>query len=199
MLKKIFFAVTALFMAAAVTPAEAGISFYTAPQGSPGGVRAVVKTIFSLGIQWDFGDKKPEIVAAVRRTQTDAQSRVTGGKVDLTMPLALDMNFAPKLRVLGVAGDRNIQAEAGFGLRLTPHSISPLIAGGVQLPYVNGGANYIFADGLKPYLGFNTIRRAVAPTRTPDTISCSSGVLQDATYLVNPGFVVGGKTCYHSY
>ncbi|MDO8352813.1 MAG: hypothetical protein Q7T14_05075, partial [Aestuariivirga sp.] len=56
------------------------------------------ETVFSLGIQFDFGDMQPEIVGAVRHTKTDDDNDVYGGKLDVAVPLLGDDNFMPTVR-----------------------------------------------------------------------------------------------------
>lgn len=73
------------------------------------------ETVFSIGIQLDFGDMQPEIVGAVRHTNTDEDNDVVGGKLDVAIPILGDDNFMPTVRVLGLAGSRDIQGEAGLG------------------------------------------------------------------------------------
>jgi hypothetical protein len=123
-----------------------------------------LKTVFSLGIQWDFSDMKPQLVGAVRRTETTSRDAVHGGKVDLAIPLSANMSFDPTLRVLGLAGGREVQGEAGFGWRVRGGEFMASV--GVQAPYTNGGVNFVFNGPIKPYFGVNTIGRAPAPNTT---------------------------------
>ena len=112
------------------------------------------ETVFSLGIQFDFGDMQPEIVGAVRHTKTDEDNDVYGGKLDVAVPILGEDNFMPTVRVLGLAGSRDIQGEAGLGFDFA--SQQALVGAGVQVPYVNGGLNLLFDGELHPYLGVNT-------------------------------------------
>ena len=178
--------------------AMAGIN-YSTPTGGPSTTKSRFQTIFSIGVQWDFGDKKPQVVAAVRRTQTTTQSAVYGGKMDIAIPLSTDGFFNPTVRLLAVGGDRTIQGEAGFGATRTAQgSISPLLALGAQVPFVNGGVNYGFGQGLTPYLGLNTVKRAAAPKRTPSTLMCQTGYTLTSTPLSPSSatsFYNNGFTC----
>jgi hypothetical protein len=194
MLRKLIFTLGALIAAAAFGPAQAQTT-YTTPDVSPTYVRKTLQTVFSFGVQWDFGENRPDFVAGVRRTQTNTTSHVTGSKIDVSFPLTFDDGFQPRVRVLGLAGNRTAQGEAGVGVSVKQSKLSPLVAAGVQFPYVNGGANYIFGAGLKPYLGVNTINRAPGPTVTGGTLSCASGELQESIVDDPPENIVNGQIC----
>ena len=185
----------------AVGSAMAGFPSYATPTGGPGSIKSRFQTIFSLGVQWDFGDKKPQVVAGVRRTQTTTQSAVYGGKMDIAIPLATDGFFNPTIRLLAVGGDRTVQGEAGVGAtRTTQGAISPLLALGAQAPFVNGGVNYVNGQGMAPYLGVNTVARAAAPQRSASTLACPTG--HNWTLTSTPlypsqavGYLNNGYTC----
>lgn len=114
-------------------------------------------TAFSVGVQYDFGDMQPELVGSVRHTVTDTENDVTGGKVDLSIPLTGD-NHMPTMRAMGVAGSTDVQGE--FGLGYDFGSAQALVAGGAQGPYVNGGINYQLDGKFAPYIGVNTLKDA---------------------------------------
>lgn len=178
--------------------ASAGISLpptYQTPSG--GGVFSRLKTVFSVGLQWDFGDQKPQVVGSVRRTRTSPSNEVLGGKLDVAIPLMPESFTSPTFRILGLAGDRTFQGEGGFGFSLSGGKINPLLAVGAQGPYTNAGVNFVIGDKLHPYFGFNTIRRAPDP-RSGGALSCNSPFLLTNTPL-NPGaaapYLVGGYTC----
>ena len=182
-----------------VGSAMAGGPYYATPQGGPSSLKSRVQTIFSLGVQWDFGDKKPQAVLGVRRSQTTTQSAVYGGKVDVAIPLSTDGLFNPTIRLLAVGGDRTIQGEAGVGAtRNARGAISPLLALGAQVPFVNGGVNYGIGQGFAPYLGLNTVKRAAAPERSPPTLKCQPGYTLTNTPLSPSSaasFYNNGFTC----
>lgn len=196
MLRKLIFTLGALIMTSVFSPAQAQTPTFSTPNVGTIYIRSTLQTVFSIGVQWDFGDKRPDFVAGVRRTQTNTTSHVIGSKVDLSFPLTLDDGFQPRIRALALAGNRTAQGEAGVGLALNKSKVAPLVAAGVQLPYVNGGANYIYGGGLKPYLGVNTLQRVAGPTRTGGELSCTTGALQDAIDTDPPENVINGKTCY---
>ena len=116
------------------------------------------ETLFSLGIQFDFGDRQTQVVAGARRTHTDSNNEVTGAKLDIAFPIVPFVPAEPTIRLMGLAGTPDFQGELGVGIDLG--SNSPLVGAGVQAPFTNGGLNYVFGEGLEPYLGLNTIMDA---------------------------------------
>jgi hypothetical protein len=155
-----------------------------------GGGSAEFETQFLGGLQWNFGSSAPELVLGVRRTRTDADDTVVGGKLDFAFPLNAHFFDGLTFRAMGLAGDRDVQGE--FGLGLNGFDFKPLIAAGAQGPYVNGGANYIFGVGLQPYLGANSLQRPRAAKG--GGFSCPAGYVLigvdgDAPYAKD------GKTC----
>lgn len=124
--------------------------------------RNTLDTRFFAGLQWNFGASQPELMLGVRRTETRSNQQVVGGKVDIAIPLLMDFSqIRPLIRLVGLAGNRDIQAEFGFGLQTI--NWRPVLSTGVQVPYANGGLNYIFGQGLNPFLGLNTLNRPPAP------------------------------------
>lgn len=113
------------------------------------------------GVQWNFGTSTPELVVGVRRIETRQNDTTIGGKFDIAIPLNSDAFKAPIVRLMAVGGNRDVQGEFGFGLKLMEWKA--VVGAGVQAPYTNGGVNYIFNDGLNPYLGFNTLKKPTAP------------------------------------
>ena len=123
---------------------------------------AVNETRFLVGLHWNFGDVRPELVLGVRRTETTSDEQVFGGKLDVAIPLTTDIAaLKPVVRLMGVVGNRDVQGEAGGGIRLLDWQ--PLIAADIQAPYSTAGANYFFTDGLKPYIGIDSLARPRAP------------------------------------
>ncbi|MDB5545983.1 MAG: hypothetical protein JWO64_3132 [Hyphomicrobiales bacterium] len=196
MLKKLIFTLSALIVGSAFSPARAQTVTFTTPDVGTIYIRSTLQTVFSFGVQWDFGDNRPDFVAGIRRTQTNTTSHVIGSKVDLAFPLTFDDGFQPRVRALALAGNRSAQGEAGVGVALNKTKFAPLVAAGVQLPYVNGGANYVYGGGLKPYLGVNTLQRVAGPARTGGELSCTTGTLHDAVAGDPTANIVNGKICY---
>jgi len=136
-----------------------------APLPPPSQYSGKSETVFSLGIQFDFGDMQPEIVGAVRRTKTDESNDVYGGKLDVAIPILGDDNFKPTVRALGLLGTPDFQGEAGLGFDFA--SQQALVGAGVQAPYVNGGLNLQFDGELHPYIGVNSYDGAASRQLVP--------------------------------
>jgi len=136
------------------------------PTGTAPGART--ETQFFAGLQWNFGTSAAELVGGVRRTRTSADNDVTGVKADVALPLGRDI-LSPKVRLLALGGSRLVQAELGGGFDFAAGS--PVISGGVQLPYVNGGANYVVGSGVQPYVGVNSLQR---PPSGKGKLGCGS-------------------------
>jgi hypothetical protein len=128
-------------------------------------LRNADETRLFVGLHWNFGDSRPELILGVRRTETTSDDQVFGGKVDIAIPLTNDLAAVkPVVRAMSVIGNREVQGEFGGGIRTMDWA--PLLAAGMQGPYSNAGANYIFGDGLKPYIGVDTLARPRA-SRSP--------------------------------
>ncbi len=170
-----------------------------APSGGGLTLSKAYHTSFIAGLQWNFGDSQPELVLGVRRTQTSTSSQVRGAKIDLAIPLKADFGqIKPVVRVMGLAGNRDVQGEFGFGMRMLDWK--PVVAAGAQIPYANGGINYVFGDGVKPYVGLNTVKRAVAPRQSGGALSCGGPPyalyeVSSLLFSVYPSAVVDGYTC----
>lgn len=171
-----------------------------APIEGIGSVSNVWATKFYAGMQWNFGDSRPELVVGVRRSETHASSRVTGGKADLAVPLTTKVaEIKPVLRVMGLYGNRDVQAEFGLGVRAIDWQ--PLVGAGIQVPYANVGFNYVYRDGFKAYAGANTLTRAPAPRRVGGSLTCSDSLYElrpvaNVPYIVEQSSIVNGYTCY---
>ena len=182
---------------------DATASRCLAPTGGGGGLRDAWETKVFAGLQWNFGDKETNLIFGVRRTQTDVNSVVRGAKFDIAVPLNSEFaKIKPIVRIMGVAGNRDVQAEFGLGFKTLDWK--PIIAGGVQVPYFNIGTNYIFDNGFKHYAGINSLKCAVAPRNEGGALSCdafhslqpSSTVVSGGITSVDPAAVINGQTCF---
>jgi hypothetical protein len=109
-----------------------------------------------VGLQWNFGNSRPEIMLGAQHTETDSDNSVVGGKFDVALPFDLQ-NLKPTVRLLALAGNRDLQGELGLGIQTSDWK--PLIAVGAQLPFVDFGANYVFDEAFKPYIGLNSLKK----------------------------------------
>lgn len=150
-----------------------------------------------VGLQWNFGTSSPELLVGIRRTQTNIDDDVAGGKLDFAFKLDTKTFTLPTVRMMGLYGNREIQGEFGAGIQL--HDFKPVIGAGAQVPFINLGANYVFGKGLDIYAGFNTLRKP-EPAKsgsTPGEMTCPAGydLVEASTYTSIASFISGGKTC----
>ena len=144
-------------MVSGMTIAGTGTQVLAQPAPTTTTYHARHDTQFLAGLQWNFGDSTPEFVVGVRHTRTNTSDNVVGIKGDVAVPLDNKRWKQPVVRVMGVAGNRDVQGELGLGVQV--NTWKPVVGAGVQGPFVNGGANYIFGDGLKPYIGVNSLKK----------------------------------------
>lgn len=141
------------------------------PPGPTTSFTGVSETAVGIGLRFEFGDNVPEVVGTVRQTYTDTSNTVTGGLAELAIPLSKKVHFAPKIRAMGLFGSTVVQGEAGIGYDFAHKQ--PLIGVGIQGPYVEGGANYLFDGEFHPYVGVDTFgsapSRATVVTQPPPT------------------------------
>jgi hypothetical protein len=120
-----------------------------------------------VGLQWNFGNSRPEIMLGAQHTETDSDNQVVGGKFDVALPFDLH-DIKPTVRLLALAGNREVQGELGLGIQT--FDWKSLIAVGAQLPFVDFGANYVFDEAFKPYIGLNSLKKPdAARKRRPIT------------------------------
>ena len=137
-----------VLLATAMAPpaALAGVAYVATPIYT-----GQTESIFSLGIQFDFGDMQPEVVGSFRHTKTDTGNDVTGAKVDLVMPVLGEDRFMPKIRAMGLMGSTDFQGEAGIGFDFATQQ--PLVGVGVQAPYAYGGLDVHLDGEFHPFVG----------------------------------------------
>lgn len=168
---------------------------------------ASTQTVGFVGLRWNFGAEAPAITAGLRHTRTDVDEGVLGAKLDVSLDLKTDFSFAPTVRLLGVAGNRNLQGELGLGIQTADWQ--GLMTAGVQLPYVNAGANLTFDGTLAPFIEANGLGRPSAPIFIEGGLTCASNGfwLEEVAwsaiepvdgyyYLVEDAAVVDGYTCF---
>lgn len=121
-------------------------------------------TRVGIGLRFEFGDNTAQVVGTVRHTYTNTDNNVTGALAELAVPIFPNTNFAPKIRALGAFGNTTFQGEAGIGYDFANQQ--PLIGVGIQGPYVEAGANYLFDGQFHPYIGVDTYSGAPGATST---------------------------------
>lgn len=130
------------------------------------------QTVGFVGLRWSFGSDAPAVTAGVRHTRTEIDERVLGVKLDISLDLKTDLTFTPTIRLLGLAGNRDIQGELGLGFQTSDWQ--GLVAAGVQLSYFNAGANLTFDGTLSPYAEINGLGRPSAPVLIDGEMTCSN-------------------------
>jgi hypothetical protein len=121
-------------------------------------------TRVGIGLRFEFGDNTVQVVGSVRHTYTNTDNNVTGALAEIAVPVFPDTNFAPKVRAMGSFGNTTFQGEAGIGYDFANEQ--PLIGVGIQGPYVEAGANYLFDGEFHPYIGVDTYGGAPGATST---------------------------------
>jgi hypothetical protein len=204
----------AALAAASVVLAGTGVIVPTAAQAEPypcydcvaptmvGGGSSGSQTAAFVGLQWNFGAATPEITAGVRYLTSGDNGFVYGAQADAALPLMGDQ-FGPTIRLLGLAGNADVQAQAGVGYDFA--AALPLIAVGAQTQYFTAGANIELGGSVNPYFGLNTLTK---PTLTADgVLSCadqyhtlrsvdSNGLVDGTSESADPSEVLNGQTCY---
>lgn len=206
-MKKLALVAAMTLIGAAVSlPASAGfLPTYQAPTvtTTTTGSTSRTENRALLGINWTFGSKAvPELVLGFRSMKIKTNGDASGAGVDLTFPLANGTIAFDKVRLKGIDGRYDGQGELGVGYSMIANSF--LLTGGVQLPYVVGGADYLIYGGWVPYVGVNTVDRYRKPSlNTTRSLSCGSGFsLIAASSAVPPapaGSQVDGMTCQSSF
>jgi hypothetical protein len=144
-------------MSASARPAPLVTIVSTSQEGG------VDETRFLAGLQWNFGASAPEVVLGIRSTRTFRGNDAYGGKLDIAVPVSINWN-RPVVRVMGVAGVRQVQLEFGGGVRL--FDWRPVLGAGLQGLYSNGGTNYLPSEGFAPYIGVNDLGALRRPATT---------------------------------
>lgn len=128
------------------------------------------QTVGFVGLRWTFGAETPALTAGLRHTRTDIDDSVLGAKLDLSVDLKKDFTFTPTVRLLGLAGNRDVQGELGLGFQTSDWQ--GLMTAGVQLPHVDVGANLAFDGAFAPFIEVNGLGRAAAPILIDGEMTC---------------------------
>ena len=134
-----------------------------------------------MGIGWSFGEKTiPEFTFGLRSVKTKGNGNTSGVGLDFTFPISNGISF-DKVRLQAIDGREDAQGLLGGGY--SARSGSFLLTGGVQVPYLIAGVDYLFKGGFAPYVGLNTLGRYKKPdVTTGGALSCNVGFsLIDAT------------------
>ena len=125
------------------------------------------------GLIWVFNNKasiKPDVTVGVQTLRVKSSDSVSGADFSVRLKiedgLKLDSN-----RLSYVGGERNAQAQLGFGYSYTHKSW--LTTGAVSGPYSKVGADYVFGKKvLEPFIEINTMKK---PKKVNRSVSYDCG------------------------
>jgi len=123
------------------------------------------------GINWQIGLKASfEAILGFRSTHTSSSGNITGGDLNIGIPINKE-NFSDfKIKAEYVNGNTTGQGNVGVGYIFGRDKFLGTI--GYNLPYVKIGTDYVFKDGFEPYLQVNTLDKYKKPGSSPSTYSC---------------------------
>lgn len=160
------------------------------------------QTAAFVGLQWNFGSQTPELTGGIRYLTSTEDEFVYGAQIDAALPL-MGESFGPTIRLLGLAGNADVQAQAGAGYDFA--TALPLLTLGVQTSYFTAGANIELGGAINPYVGINSLAK---PTLgSGGELSCDgpnfelTEVVEGTVYgglieVDDPSVVVDGQTCF---
>jgi len=138
-----------------------------------------------VGINWNFGVRTgATAVVGYRWAQVSTSDHVHGVLVDLTVPLTGAPVQLGEFHVKGLDGTRSVQGELGVGYGFQGEAF--LVNGGVRVPYVNAGTDYLFGKGWQPYVGIDTLQRARPHTETTQTSCTPPAILSGGLCILPP-------------
>ena len=160
------------------------------------------QTAAFVGLQWNLGSQSPELTGGIRYLTSNKDELVYGAQIDAALPL-MGESFGPTVRLLGLAGNANVQAQAGAGYNFA--TALPLLTLGVQTSYFTAGANFELGGAISPYVGINSLAK---PTLgSGGELSCDgpgftlTDVVEGTVYgglieVDDPSVIVDGQTCF---
>ncbi|MGZ5130302.1 MAG: hypothetical protein ACXWCV_03110 [Caldimonas sp.] len=129
------------------------------------------------GINWNFGVRTGATVfVGVRAARVNADSKVHGAKAEISYVLSGAPMGLGEARLKYLVGNRDTQGEGGVGYSFAHQAF--LVNGGMQAPFMNGGADYLFGKGFLVYIGGNTLDSVRKPR---DNFSCPTGYTLSGT------------------
>jgi len=132
-----------------------------------------------VGINWNFGVRNgATAVLGYRDAKVKANNNVDGWKVEATVVLSGMNNIGfGEVRAKYLKGERDVQGELGAGFSGAHEAF--LLNAGVQGPYVNGNADWMFGKGFLFSIGANTLDKVKRPK---EVSTCPPGfTLEDGT------------------
>jgi len=128
------------------------------------------------GISWQFGVKASfNAILGLKSTHTSSGGNVTGGDLNVGIPIDKEHFRDVKLKAEYVNGNTTGQGNLGVGYIFGRDKFLGTI--GYSLPYVKLGTDYIIKDGFEPYLQINTLDKYKKPSSSASTYSCPSNTV----------------------
>ena len=123
------------------------------------------------GINWEFGVKASfDAILGLKSTHTSSGGNVTGGDLNVGIPIDKEHFRDVKLKAEYVNGNTTGQGNLGVGYIFGRDKFLGTI--GYSLPYVKLGTDYVIKDGFEPYLQINTLDKYKKPNSSASTYSC---------------------------
>jgi len=140
-----------------------------------GGDRSENQAFVGIVLTFDKGEVQPKISAGLRRILVQGNDQVKGAEINFS---TAPTDFAQStMRVLGLAGKRDVMANIGLGLDLADNSI--LVNGGVQVPYLRASVDFKPRDGaMIPQIEVNSFGRISPAVGCDGTVVASSQILR---------------------
>jgi hypothetical protein len=159
------------------------LSAFAGATGGPAPTTTTTKTsrddnqVF-VGLNYNWGVRQGlTAVVGYRWARTSSSDRVTGGLVDVTIPLTGAPIGLGEIHLKGLAGGRSAQGELGVGYGFQAGAF--LVNAAARGPYVTAGTDYLFGKGWQPYVGVSTLGRAKRADEQ-STTTCPAGFTFDA-------------------
>lgn len=135
-----------------------------------GGSRYENQAFVGIVLTMNKGEVQPKVSAGLRRILVQGNDQVKGAEINFS---TAPTDFAQStVRVLGLAGKRDVMANIGLGLDLADNSV--LVNGGVQVPYLRASVDYKPKDGaMIPQIEVNSYGK-IAPV-----IGCGGSILYE--------------------
>jgi hypothetical protein len=136
------------------------------------------------GIRWQFGVKASfNAILGLKSTHTSSGGNVTGGDLNVGIPIDKEHFRDVKLKAEYVNGNTTGQGNLGVGYIFGRDKFLGTI--GYSLPYVKLGTDYIIKDGFEPYLQINTLDKYNKPSSSASTYSCPPNYTASLSSLTN--------------
>jgi hypothetical protein len=123
------------------------------------------------GINWQIGAKASfDAILGFRSTHTSSSGNITGGDLNIGIPINKERFRDIKLKAEYVNGNTTGQGNVGVGYIFGRDKFLGTI--GYSLPYVKIGTDYVIKDGFEPYLQINTLDKYRKPNSSASTFGC---------------------------